>query len=91
MNTERLIDSLMSLKYQSSYNEKEYDVISEIHRERIEGVVNLWAALEIDEKQREIAVLEAKVFAYEAIMQNSNFAMAVITKGCENDGDNRET
>ena len=80
MNTEKLVDSLMSLKYLGNYNSKEYDVISEIHRDRIEGVVNLWASLEVDEKQREIAVLEAKVFAYEAILQNSNFAMAVITK-----------
>lgn len=81
MNTEKLIDSLMSLKYIGNYNAKEYDVISELHRDRIEGVVNLWAALEVDEKQREIAALEAKVFAYEAILRNSNFAMAVIQEG----------
>ena len=32
------------------------------------------------EQDKKIANLEAKIFAYEAILQNSNFAMAVVKK-----------
>lgn len=74
----------MSYKRQSEYiRDWECFVIEKEHREAVENVIRQWA-LEFHENR--IGTLEAKVFTYEQIIKNSNFA-PIVQNG--NDGQAR--
>ena len=79
MEIDNLIDRLMSLKYRSYKSNFEFNVISEEHRGIVLAEIMSWyktqnISNEIIECKRKIAELEAKVYAYEKIIANSNFA-----------------
>lgn len=67
-----LLDRLFCLTYKSSFSGGyALPVIREDHRTEIEHIVRQWA---IDNHDSKVGTLEAKVFAYEQIISNSNFA-----------------
>ena len=69
-----LLDRLFGLTYRSDCGFSSYcdlPVIGEKHRTEIEHIVRQWA---LDAHDRRVGTLEAKVFAYEQIISNSNFA-----------------
>ena len=85
MDLDNLIKRLMSLKYRSRKSDFEFNVISEEHRGIVLAEIMSWyqtqnISNEIIECKRKIAELEAKVYAYEKIIANSNFA-PIISKG----------
>lgn len=78
MDINELIEILMSLKYRNESEQIEYYVISSRNRALVSNEVRKWfeeqnikATIDI---QTKIAELEAKVYAYEKIIANSNFA-----------------
>ena len=78
MDINNLIERLLSLKYKNESEQFEYHVISSIHRALVSNEIRKWfeeqnikATIDI---QTKIAELEAKVYAYEKIIANSNFA-----------------
>ena len=78
MDINNLIERLLSLKYKNESEQFEYHVISSRNRALVSNEVRKWfeeqnikAAIDI---QTKIAELEAKVYAYEKIIANSNFA-----------------
>ena len=76
MNEESIrevLDRLFCLTYKSSSFGGGYmiPVIREEHRTEIEHIVRQWA---IDNHDSKVGTLEAKVFVYEQIISNSNFA-----------------
>lgn len=74
MNEERirdLLDRLFGLTYRSEYGNYNLPVISSNHRTEIAQIVRQWA---LDTHDSKVGTLEAKVFAYEQIISNSNFA-----------------
>ena len=68
-----LLDRLFCLTYKSSSFSGGFalPVIREDHRTEIEHIVRQWA---LDNHDSKVGALEAKVFAYEQIISNSNFA-----------------
>ena len=66
-----LLDRLFGLTYRSEYGNYHLPVIGEHHRTEIEHIVRQWA---LDAHDSKVGTLEAKVFAYEQIISNSNFA-----------------
>lgn len=66
-----LLSRLWSLKYRSKDSSYLFDVISHSNRNLVEETVRMWANEMHDSK---IGTLEAKCFAYEQIIRNSNFA-----------------
>ena len=79
MDIDNLIERLMSLKYRSHKSDFEFNVISEEHRDKVIAEIMSWyknqnISNEIIEYKRKIAELEAKVYTYENIIANSNFA-----------------
>ena len=66
-----LLNRLWGLRYRSDTSCYDFDVISFKHRDIIEATVRQWAVNTHDAK---IGTLEAKCFAYEQIIRNSNFA-----------------
>lgn len=82
MTIDKIYYELINLEFtrKSSYDSKGYTtkVVNENAQEVFKvGLANALNA-ELNEYERKIATLEAKVFAYEAILKNSNFAMAII-------------
>lgn len=78
MDINNLIERLLSLKYRNESEQVEYHVISSRNRHLVSNEVRKWyeeqnikATIDI---QTKIAELEAKVYAYEKIIANSNFA-----------------
>ena len=78
MDIDNLIERLSSLKYKNESEQFEYHVISSRNRALVSNEVRKWfeeqnikATIDI---QTKIAELEAKVYAYEKIIANSNFA-----------------
>ena len=78
MDIDNLIERLLSLKYKNESEQFEYHVIGSRHRALVSNEVRKWfeeqnikATIDI---QTKIAELEAKVYAYEKIIANSNFA-----------------
>ena len=74
MNEERileLLDRLFALEYQSEYSSMMLPVISRTNQQDVSLVVRQWALENHDNK---VGTLEAKVFVYEQIISNSNFA-----------------
>ena len=86
MDIDNLIKRLMSLTYRSYKSNFEFNVISEEHRDKVFDEIKSWSKAqdvtqeiinkeyEIIEAKKKIAELEAKVYAYENIIANSNFA-----------------
>ena len=78
MDINNLIERLLSLKYKNESEQIEYHVISSRDRALVSNEVRKWfeeqnikATIDI---QTKIAELEAKVYTYEKIIANSNFA-----------------
>lgn len=73
-----LVSNLMSLKYEDkgySGGTYQYDVISRKHRDMIKTAIVEWYNMNFGaEYGRKIGELEAKVYTYEQIIANSNFA-----------------
>ena len=82
MTIDKIYNELINLKYEkiSSYDKRAYttEVVNIDARESFR--VALADALngQFNEYEAKIAGLEAKVYAYEAILKNSNFAMAIV-------------
>ena len=86
MDLDDLIKRLMSLTYISHKSNYEFNVISVEHRDKVFDEIKSWSKAqditqeiinkeyEIIEVKKRIAELEAKVYAYEKIIANSNFA-----------------
>lgn len=81
MTIDKIYNELINLEYtsKSSYDSKPYTVKVVNERAREIFKIALADALnaQLNEYERKIATLEAKVFTYEAILKNSNFAMAI--------------
>ena len=71
-----LLDRLFGLTYRSEYGNYDLPVIGGQHRTEIEHIVRQWA---LDNHDSKVGTLEAKVFAYEKIISNSNFAPMIQT------------
>ena len=79
MNIDDLIERLMSLTYRNKSDTYDFNIISDSHKDKVFNEVMSWyktqnISNEIIECKRKIAELEAKVYAYEKIIENSNFA-----------------
>lgn len=79
MDIEKLISDLLNATYREPDSKYGYSVISTpVQKEAIVEVVRTWANSqpsigEVNKLLVDMAKLEAKVFAYEAIISNSNF------------------
>lgn len=77
MDIEKLLQKLFSLKYVSDIgrNGEEYHVISNFHGQQtiVRNAVEEWYLGQQERQNVRIAELEAKVYAYEKIIANSNF------------------
>lgn len=85
MNEERireLLDRLFSLKYKSDYGSYMLPVIPKTHQQEVSQVVRQWA---LENHDKKVGTLEAKLFVYEQIIRNSNFAPMI-----QNNNDNPE-
>ena len=79
MDIDNLIERLMSLTYRDKDDITDFHIISHRHKDKVFNEIMSWyktqnASNEIIECKRKIAELEAKVYAYEKIIANSNFA-----------------
>ena len=86
MDIDNLIERLTSLKNKSAIDKYEYPVISEYDKDKVFDEIKRWSKAqditqekknneyEIIEAKKRIAELEAKVYTYEKIIANSNFA-----------------
>ena len=87
MVIDEIYEELIKLKYQkiSSYDKRPYttEVVNEDARELFRIALADALSDQFNEYKAKIATLEAKVFAYEAILKNSNFAMAVVDPDIE--------
>ena len=80
-----LITRLMNLEYKDKGDTYSYKVIFHSHKPIIEQTVKTWWAEQttsIDMFKR-IGELEAKVYAYEKIIANSNFKPLILTDKTE--------
>lgn len=74
MDIEELLRDLFKATYRSESDRFDFEIIGDRHKAKIETVVRLWASRQnLSNLNVKIATLEAKVFAYEAIISNSNF------------------
>ena len=79
MDIDNLIERLMSLTYRNKSDTYDFNIIPDSHKDKIFNEIMSWykdqnISNEIIECKRKIAELEAKVYAYEKIISNSNFA-----------------
>ena len=86
MDIDNLIERLMSLTYRDRDAKYDLHIISDRHREQVFDEIKSWSKAqditqeiinkeyEIIEVKKRIVELEAKVYAYEKIIANSNFA-----------------
>ena len=86
MDIDNLIERLMSLTYRDKGDKYDFNVISVRHKEKVFDEIMSWSKAqditqelinkeyEIIEVKKRIAELEAKVYVYENIIANSNFA-----------------
>lgn len=89
-----LTDMIMGLRYKNDGDPYEYSIINKKHYAAIQSACAEWYAESMTDQiqlQSEIGRLQAMVTAYEAILRNSNFAMAVIPKQENNEKIDRET
>lgn len=79
MDIERLIEDLFNATYREPDTPYEYTITcTKAQREALEKVIRTWAKSqhilgEVNELRIKLAELEAKLFAYEAIISKSNF------------------
>lgn len=66
-----LLDRLFNLEYRSDYGNYDLPVIATSNKTMVETTVRQWA---LDFRDRKVGEMEAKVFVYENIIRNSNFA-----------------
>ena len=84
MNVGELIERLNSAKIRHKGNDFDSDVIFyDEGKEKMAWIVRDWAQKQGNEAATRIAELEAKVYAYEQIIANSNFK-AVLSRKKEN-------
>ena len=79
MDIDNLIKRLMSLTYRNKNDTYDFPIISDSYKDKVFNEIMSWykdqnISNEIIEYKRKIAELEAKVYAYEKIISNSNFA-----------------
>ena len=79
MDLDNLIERLMSLTYRDEGDKYDFNVIPARYKDKVFNEVMDWyktqnISNDIIECKRKIAELEAKVYAYEKIIANSNFA-----------------
>ena len=73
------LDGLCMRLFDATYRDKDdkydFSIISSRHQQTIEEIVKTWGAEQLTEVEsaRKIGALEAKVYAYEQIIANSNF------------------
>ncbi len=94
MDIDNLIERLMSLTYRDRDAKYDLHIISDMDREQVFDEIKSWSKAqditqeiinkeyEIIEVKKRIAELEAKVYAYEKIIANSNFA-PIMRKKCD--------
>ena len=92
MDIDNLIERLMNLTYRNKNDIYDFHVIPERHRDKVIDEIKSWSKAqditqeitnkeyEIIEVKKRIAELEAKVYAYEKIIANSNFAPIISTE-----------
>ena len=83
MDIDNLIERLMNLRYSGNEDRYDFNVIPAKHKDKVFNEIMSWyknqnISNEIIEGKRKIAELEAKVYAYEKIIANSNFAPIII-------------
>lgn len=73
MTLEELLYELKSLKYTSTVlgSRSTFDVINKESFDRVEVLIRQYA---LDNHDEQLGLLQAKVYAYEQIIANSNFA-----------------
>ena len=79
MDIDNLIERLMRLTYRNKGDKYDFHIISDSHKDKVFDEIKSWSkeqnvSNEIIEYKRKIAELEAKVYTYEKIIANSNFA-----------------
>lgn len=79
MDLDNLIERLMSLTYRNKNDTYDFPIISDSYKDKVFNEIMSWynaqnISNEITECKIKIAELEAKVYAYEKIIANSNFA-----------------
>lgn len=79
MDIDNLIERLMNLTYRGKDGKYDFKVISVLHKDLVFNEIRKWADEQNMEQKmldncRRLAELEAKVFTYESIIANSNFA-----------------
>ena len=79
MDLDNLIERLMNLRYSGNEDKYDFNVIHAKHKDKVFNEIMSWykeqnTSNELIEYKRKIAELEAKVYAYEKIIANSNFA-----------------
>ena len=79
MDIDNLIKRLMSLTYRNKNDTYDFPIISDSYKDKVFNEIMSWynaqnISNEITECKIKIAELEAKVYAYEKIIANSNFA-----------------
>ena len=94
MDLDNLIKRLMSLTYRDRGDIYDLPIISDRHKDKVFAEIMSWyqtqnVSNEIIECKRKIAELEAKVYAYEKIIANSNFA-PIMRENSEEKGNNND-
>ena len=84
----------MSLTYRDRGDIYDLPIISDRHKDKVFAEIMSWyqtqnVSNEIIECKRKIAELEAKVYAYEKIIANSNFA-PIMRENSEEKGNNND-
>lgn len=89
MTLEELLKELKDLKYTSRVlgSPSTFDVINKESFDRVEALIRQYA---IDNHDNELGILQAKVYAYEQIIANSNFKPMII-KGTLEQGNEAES
>ena len=75
LDLDELCRRLFSATYRDKGDSYDFSVISSRHEEKIKEIVKTWGAEQATEVEssKRIGELEAKVYAYEQIIANSNF------------------
>lgn len=89
MDLDDLINRLMKLSYRSKGDTMDFPVISSYNKNLVSDEIMSWAKTqdinkeilkkehEINEINKKIGELEAKVYVYETVIANSNFATII--------------
>ena len=77
MNCDNIVNKLMNMKYRDEKYDCSFSVISKQHEDLVRVVIADALNQELSEKDSKISELEAKVYAYEQIIANSNFAPVI--------------